>query len=320
MASGVAPISPVALDWTDLPERRWNAFLARAHQPALEQSWAYGTAFATLAAGHGVERCAIRQCNETIGVLQVLTKERFAGLRLGHILRGPAWLAPPDATTLDATFRAVRSRYRWRRGAVLLWMPDLPFADSVVAAMRGAGMRRVMTGYHTAWVDLARDDAALRAGLAGKWRNLLVKAENSGIRVRATNGAGADADWLIGEHDAFRRARRHKAPDAAALHALLATGRRSVLTLVALRGKARIAGVMLVGHGSAATYHVGWTGPEGRQAAAHNLLLWQAMLRLRDAGHGFLDVGGLNTTGAPGVAHFKLGLGGVPVTLAGTFM
>ena len=81
----------------------------------------------------------------------------------------------------------------------------------------------------------------------------------------------------------------------------------------------RLAGVLFFVHGRTATYTLAWTGPEGRRRHAHNLLLWRAVLALRERGLGWLDLGGVNAA-APGVARFKLGLGGRLHTLAGTFI
>ena len=58
-----------------------------------------------------------------------------------------------------------------------------------------------------------------------------------------------------------------------------------------------------------ASYHVGWSGPEGRAANAHPLLLWSAMQALAAEGINRLDLGDVNTEDAPGLARFKIGAG-----------
>ena len=81
-----------------------------------------------------------------------------------------------------------------------------------------------------------------------------------------------------------------------------------------------LAGVLLVRHGAAATYEVGHVTPRGRALCAKHLLLWQALLRLAEQGVRCLDLGGVDGERAPGLACFKLGLGGEIATLAGTFL
>ena len=56
-----------------------------------------------------------------------------------------------------------------------------------------------------------------------------------------------------------------------------------------------------------------WAGSEG------SLLLWTAMTRLPRAGIAELDLGGLNTADAPGIARFKLGTGARVKALCGTW-
>ena len=77
---------------------------------------------------------------------------------------------------------------------------------------------------------------------------------------------------------------------------------------------------MIVRHGVAATYEVGYVSPRGRELRATHLLLWRAIAMLADKGTRWLDLGGVATDRAPGIARFKLGLGGELATLAGTFL
>jgi lipid II:glycine glycyltransferase (peptidoglycan interpeptide bridge formation enzyme) len=78
--------------------------------------------------------------------------------------------------------------------------------------------------------------------------------------------------------------------------------------------------MMFLRHGDAATYHVGWSDAAQRLPGAHNLLLWQAMLQLRQAGVRRIDLGGVNTGRSAGVARFKIGTGGDVEVLAGTYL
>ena len=93
-----------------------------------------------------------------------------------------------------------------------------------------------------------------------------------------------------------------------------------VLSLRADLGRERVAAMMFLIHGQAATYQVGWSSPQGRDLNAHNLLLWQAMSELKARGVRRLDLGGINTTRSAGLARFKLGTGGQVQVLAGTYL
>ena len=95
---------------------------------------------------------------------------------------------------------------------------------------------------------------------------------------------------------------------------------QTVLTLRADHQGERVAAMMFLLHGSAATYQVGWSNDTGRQFNAHNLLLWHAIEALQQRGVRLLDLGGVNTQRSAGIARFKLGTGGRVLTLAGTYL
>jgi lipid II:glycine glycyltransferase (peptidoglycan interpeptide bridge formation enzyme) len=81
-----------------------------------------------------------------------------------------------------------------------------------------------------------------------------------------------------------------------------------------------VAGVLIVRHGTSATYLVGWSGDDGRKARATNALLWAALGELARRGCEWLDLGGIDDTATPGVAEFKRGMGGREYVLSGTYL
>jgi lipid II:glycine glycyltransferase (peptidoglycan interpeptide bridge formation enzyme) len=126
----------------------------------------------------------------------------------------------------------------------------------------------------------------------------------------------------MGEYDVFRKNKRFIGPPGPFLTAMgPADGAiQDVIALSALVEGKRIAGVVLVRYGISATYFVSWTSDAGRRRNAHNLLLWQGIQALKNTGIMWLDLGGLNTAAAAGIARFKLGLGPEPFTLTGTYL
>ena len=205
------------------------------------------------------------------------------------------------------------------RRELLFWMPELPAGAESLALLRACGKRQMVTGYSSIRLDLRQSAEALRAALHGKWRNALSGAEQADLRVRSGPDAG-QLDWLLDRHEAERRRQRHIGPPAALLRAFAEAGAktRDVVIHCAYQDDDPVAGVIVLVHGKSATYSVGWTSDVGGKAAAHNLLVWRAILALQKQKVEWLDLGGVNTTRAPGLARFKLGLGGAVYTLAGT--
>jgi lipid II:glycine glycyltransferase (peptidoglycan interpeptide bridge formation enzyme) len=88
----------------------------------------------------------------------------------------------------------------------------------------------------------------------------------------------------------------------------------------ALHGDRPVAGICVGRHGTAATYLLGWNGEEGRVLRAHQFLLWQAMVKLKESGCRWLDLGGINEEGTPSIAAFKNGVNGLRYELVGEYV
>ena len=266
----------------------WEAAVAAlAPGAALQARAGYGAIAA--AAGRGLRRFRITADGRLVGLAQVLGR---GGLWLCS--RGPVFAADlPEATRRRALRRLARAL-----PGVLIATPEEPVA--------GFGLVPLITARHQALWDLTPEEGALRAGLQGKWRNRLAAAERAGLRVRVEQAA----DWLIAAEASQRKDRGYRALPPAFATAWAQQSPGSALVLSAGTAAApRQAGVMVLRAGAGASYHLGWSGPAGRAAGAHNLLLWQAALRLRGMGLRRFDLGDINSEAGAGLMHFKLGTG-----------
>lgn len=302
--------------WGEAEQAEWSTLLDRAIDPVLEQSWAYGAAIEAVSPF----RCRRGVCyrgDAAVALLQVFERPVAGILSIAKILRGPALLAPLSAEEWAAMLQPIARARRIRYRRPLFWLPHLPDAD---APLRLLGKRPMVTGHATAMLDLTQDEAALRAGLDGKWRNQLVKAEAGRLRVQQAR-SGQTLQMLVERHEVYRRSHRHRGPSDKEILALVQALERKddALVLTAYTGNLPLAGMLFVRHGRGATYHAAWTSPAGRQENAHNLLLWRGMLAMKQGGAAFLDLGGLDAK-APGVARFKLGSGARVERLAATYL
>ena len=320
----LAALRPLGIDREPCPDDEWQALYDRAIAPPLVQSLAYGRALA-IAEGRAAERHVARRRGEPVALLQWFERPFLGRLRLARLMRGPVWLTPPGPAEWAEMLELIRARYRWRRGRFLFFLPELEAGAETAGLLEAARFQRVATGYASIALDLAPEAAALRRGLAGKWRNALVNAERRGLGIDADNGEAA-LDWLLARYEALRRARGFAADSPVMIRQIvdnLPTRADAVLLRAvdgAETGGEPVAGILLIRHGRAATYLVGWTSAQGRRASANHLLLWHGLLRLREMGARSLDLGGLDVERAAGVARFKLGLSGRPYRLAGAFI
>ena len=323
-SSGVKNGAGLTLSWDDCGRDEWGGLLAGCGQSSLEQSWAYGDAVAAVGRRQ-VRRGVVRRAGAPLAIVQAFTRRPGLPFSLVQILRGPLWLTECDTEQRQVVYRSIRDCYRLRRRELLFWTPELPDTPESERLMRVCRCRRMVTGYSSVWLDLRPDCSALRAALHGKWRNALRRGECGGLTLRSGPGDGR-LDWLLERHTAFRRSAGFVGPPGALVQAIASEVRPADLHVFCAYGERAsaeaepLAGILLLGHGLSATYYVAWTSPEGRRAQAHNVLLWRAIEALKAGGTQWLDLGGVDGRRAPGVARFKLGLGGRLFTLAGTYL
>lgn len=229
--------------------------------------------------------------------------------RIGLIPRGPVWRADISVDDRIAALRALR-----RRGARMVEAagPDL--------ALRHAGFRQVATAAHVARLPLKGTADDRRRALDPVWRNTLNKAGRAGLCVRISGFDGDPGHWLLRAEAAQRRLRRYRTLPLAFTCAF-ARARPGQATLFEARiGPRPVAGMLMLRHGCVATYHIGWSGPEGRTFGAHQHLLMRAADHLAALGVVRLDLGTVDTEGAAGLARFKIGAGAVVTALGGSWL
>lgn len=219
-------------------------------------------------------------------------------------LRGPIWQGTPDQDLRRQTLRTLK--------------PRLIEAEAPDPALRSAGYRQLITPTHIAEWDLTPDPDSLRKNLHGKWRNALRQAEAAPLKLRHSAFLGPEDHPIFAHQTALTRTHRFRTlpPRATcALTAALPQGAR----LWEARLKRQVVAMMLfLRHGPVVTYHIGWSGPEGRRTNAHNRLLMEAALWYRDQGVTRLDLGTVDTEAAPGLARFKIGTGALVRPLGGS--
>lgn len=296
----------------------WAVALEAAAFVPLQQTPAYAAALARR--GRAVRRLLVEgKDGRTLYGVQAATRS-VVGLRvLTTALRGPFPFAADALDAGAAPLRAAAQALGGRWPHALICAPELADGPQSSAALRGAGLRRVMTPQSFARVDLGRDAAILRKHLDGKWRNRLVKAEAGGMRVEIARG-GAAMSWLCGAHARLMAAKRFKGlpPDFVADLAA-ASARRDVFVCIAERKRETLAAALFLRHGAGATYVAAAAEPAGRALHAGTLLLWRGLAALQEAGAAICDLGTVDTDRSPGLARFKLGAAADVFASSGTW-
>jgi hypothetical protein len=300
--------------WDDYDRTVWDALSRQADRSSLEQSWIYGEAVRD----HyrmKVRRAIIRSNDESLGIFQVFEKSLLGVAKISRLVRGPVWVEPPEDV-----MTAIAQSFSLAKRELLFWTPELSDSPDHIARMRKVGKRRMVTGLSTSWLDITKTEEVLLQDFSGNWRNMLRAGERNDLKIEIRDDDKGVRTHLSA-YDTFRQQKRFVGPASELIQMMSENGRKGdIITLTAGAAQQIIAGVLFICHGNSATYYTSWNSNEGRNSRAHNVLLWRAIQELQKREISWLDLGGLNTESAAGVARFKIGLGGEIVTLSGTYL
>ena len=294
----------------------WDAVHSAAAAP-LQQDWAYGSSLMVL--GVPVLRARIFQDQELVGQAQFIVR-KWGGLgSIALCTRGPVWTKPLSVAEEAAAYAALKKSLPLTGIRFMVVTPEVP--EGQVHGLKP--MRRIMSGMSTVMLDLTPTLEQLRAQLDRRWRHRLVGGESSEMSIHRVGTNVGQYRWLLDAEIQQRTDKKLEGLPVPFFDNYVHSRKQpsqNILTLRADSGRDRIAAMMFLIHGTAATYQVGWTSDKGREMHAHNLILWKGIEELKARGIRMLDLGGVNTIRSAGIARFKMSTGGKVLTLAGTYI
>jgi hypothetical protein len=233
--------------------------------------------------------------------------------------RGPVWTKPLSVAEEAAAYAALKKSLPLTGIRFMAVTPEVP--EGQVHGLKP--MRRIMSGMSTVMLDLTPTLEQLRAQLDRRWRHRLVGGESSEMSIHRVGTNVGQYRWLLDAEIQQRTDKKLEGLPVPFFDNYVHSRKQpsqNILTLRADLGRDRIAAMMFLIHGAAATYQVGWTSDKGREMHAHNLILWKGIEELKARGIRMLDLGGVNTIRSAGIARFKMSTGGKVLTLAGTYI
>ncbi len=309
-----------SIEWNSLSLPEWQDRFARITRANLLQSYDYARASCTL--HHQKARWGLIKIDEAeAGLVQILEVGMFGNLIHAIILDGgPLWFSGFGTSEHIETFFSEFSRQFPRRfGRRRRIIPDIPDTPQNREMMKKWGyQRREAPGYQTIWLDLTQDEDTFRATLKAQWRNKLNKGPKAGLQIKWEYNPKAFSALLM-NYSYDRAKKEYDGPSVKLLHSLARTFGDNMMIGRAILDNQTVAAILILCHGKAATYQIGWSNNKGRDVAAHNALLWRAVLELKKKEIHDFDLGGTNDEGAKHVKAFKKGMGGQEITLVGLY-
>lgn len=294
------------IDWNKLTFPEWEQRFKQLNRSTLLQSYPYAQSMAETQK-QKPRWGLIKIDGKEAGLVQIFEAGILANLVHAVILdRGPLWFdGYGNHAHITAFFTEFNRQFPRRFGRKRRIIPE---TDQDITSL---GYESLGGHYETIWLDLTKPEEHLRAALKKNWRGTLQSAEKSPLTLE-WDSKGDHLDWLFQSYAVDKEAKGYDGPSVKLLRTLAKyhTPRgECVIGRAILNGKA-VAGIMILCHGSSATYQIGFTTPDGRDNGAHHLLLWQAIGVLKFKKIKSFDLGGINDDTAKGVKKFKIGMGG----------
>ncbi|WP_161470920.1 GNAT family N-acetyltransferase [Tropicimonas marinistellae] len=283
----------------------------------MQQHETYGAA--CVASGCRVRRFVLRSREGCVlAAAQVLVRRWMLLGTAALLSRGPVWAPGTAAAFRQAALIRLLDRLRTEHRCVAV-TPEL---CGGVDPLAHCGWLEAVTPCHLASLRLDAPPDVLRARMHGKWRNRLARAEQAerdGLEIRHAPMPPDPGHWLLRKEAAQARQRGYRSlPPRFTAAWVAAGGAHAARLFTAWKAGSPVAAMLFLRHDPGASYHVGWTGPMGRETGAHNLLLWRAMTWLQSTGVQQIDLDVIDTVSAPGLVRFKLGSGARPALLGAT--
>lgn len=310
------------IHWNIVQLKEWEALFAQLPASNLLQSYDYARAICPLKRQRArwgvIEIDGVRA-----GMVQMLEAGVLGNLLHGIVIdRGPLWFEGfGSADHLDAFLRTFMKSFPKRIGRKMRFIPEIQPEDSFLRVLQNHKLNQISNqGYETIAIDLNQSFESLKADLRKNWRNMLSRAEREKITITWHKDGKTYTD-LMRRYALDKAEKGYGGPSIAMMNALakiyLPQGRAHIG--VATKDGKWIGSVLLLIHGSGATYQIGWTSSAGRKIGAQHLLLWEGIQHLKQNGTTYFDLGGVNDDSAKGVKKFKEGLGGRLIRLPGIF-
>jgi lipid II:glycine glycyltransferase (peptidoglycan interpeptide bridge formation enzyme) len=301
----------------------WDAFVSRASDASLLQSWAWGG----LKSRHGwkaVTRYFWSESDRPLGAISVLRRALPGGLSVHYAPRGP--ILNGGLNEWPAFWQALRDRLGKEGGTVLKLDPEwsLPSEAAVLERTGGRLSRLPIQNQATMLVDINGGDAAF-ARLKESTRRNIRLGERNGVTVEASEATAAiDTFYTLlqetGEREHFVVRPR------AYYHDLLTLFReRGQVAVYLARHEGRaLSGAVMLFYGRKLIYLFGGSSTAGREVKPTYLMHWRAIEEAQRRGCTEYDMWGVPLNPNPehaghGYYTFKARFNGTVVRFVGLY-
>jgi len=316
----------------EIDRETWNQFWPRVDFANMMQSWEYGDAKAAAEGWRPVRFLIADESGAPMALAQVLVRAWPLIGGIARLNRGPLLIdtglddprrSEATLTALGVLLREARHRRWW----LTFVAPELEANDFVAERLATLGLRRrKQAPWASARLSLLPTEETLLANLNGKWRNMLRKAQKSGLIVQHHEARANELERLLICYQAMQRDKGFSGVSESLLRQLAKQAgpmwRFDLYVANSTESSSfdRAGLLVSVRHGDTVTYLIGYTNDLGRKLNANYLLLWHSILASKNLGCYWFDMGGMNENTPKGIMSYKQGLCAIPYKTNGEFI
>lgn len=311
------------IKWNFLSLTEWQDKFQKLQYANLLQSYEYGISSCKI--NQQKARWGLIYINDVeAGMVQIHEAGILYNLLHGFIIdRGPLWFDGFGSTDNIGSFmESINKQFPKRFGRKRRFIPEFEDTKEIAQIMVNNGFtaNNKVGKYQTIWIDLTKNEQELKDQLKSKWRNDLKKSGSYDMKIE-WDETGATLPFIL---EKYTEDKSEKGYNGASPRMLMEMSKyfapnKNIVIGTIIKDKKLIASILLIIHGSSATYQIGWVSDKARKVNANNFALWQAMLYLKRRNIKYFDLGGVNDDDTSGIKKFKEGMGGKLVQLCGLY-
>jgi len=309
-------IGPLVLE--ELNRTEWDAYWGECYSQNLLQSWEYGDAKQKVE-NWDVRRILVKSVEgRAIAIVQILSRSLpFLGA-ICRINRGPLFIGRSDiAISTKAYIVKTIIKYACHGGIQIFFIaPELMDNKFIEKELRLAGLRKTKKPpWSSGLIDLSLPNEELFSNLNRRWKRMIRKSEEYGVRVRSELPSSDRIDQILFDYKALQKRNNFIGLSEKLIKALARqrsinwqfkcyvaeiTNENGVLEEVGNR--------LVIMHGKSSSDLLVTSTQKGKEVEANSILYWNAILDAKNLGYNYFDIGGLGDNTPNGIADFKRGL------------
>lgn len=309
-------------------QEEWGNIISEFKDLSLMQTWEYAQAKTSISSWK-VERVIFQNGKNIIGAVQVFVRTiPVLGGGLVWINRGPLWRRSGQENF--KLFKEILQKisHHWvtsQHYYVRIAPPIEQGEQKITYDLKDIGYDFIKqtSAWSSARIDLSKTKEELRKQFKQKWRTDLNGAERNGVECLIGTSNKLFEDFLS-HYEPFLKEKKLSTPITSQFlcefQSFLPHNQKTWIFEGRFNGEL-LGGLLMAVYGDTCIALAGSNpNKKGRQLRSGNLVWWQAILKMKDLGYHWFDVGGADPKLTPrGILHFKAGLRGIPFQLIGEF-